>query len=89
MPATLNRGRRTCLDGTGIGESYGTNIKELCAKVADIGETDEILCLFSHAIAPDAKGIDMKTEWLREILETAKRCDVKVLSFEEFEKEVP
>lgn len=84
--ATVTRGSKR-LDGTGIGEYYGTDIGELCDKIAYIGEMDDIMCLFSHAIGPGAKSINMKTEWLHQILETAKRFDVHVLSFEEFEKE--
>lgn len=83
---TVRKGCRR-LDGTGIGEYYGTQIEELCAKIAYIGETDNAMCLFSHAITPGATGINMKTEWLRQILEIAKRYDVRVLSFQEFEKE--
>ena len=39
--------------------------------------------LTSHGIAPDAKGINMKTEWLERILATAKECGVPVIGFDE------
>lgn len=42
-----------------------------------------MLVLTSHGIAPGAKNINMKTEWLERILATAKECGVAVIGFDE------
>ena len=47
------------------------------------GERKEALLFTSHGIHPDAKHIDMKTEWLEKILAAAKEADVSVLAFDE------
>ncbi|MBO6266827.1 MAG: hypothetical protein J6M06_01200, partial [Synergistaceae bacterium] len=46
-------------------------------------ERNEVFVLTSHGIAPDAKGINMKTEWLERILATAKESGVAVIGFDE------
>lgn len=86
--ARLNRNMGGRLDASGIGEYYETNIDEVCAEIIAIATNDKVLCLYSHAIYPDATSNNMKSEWLRKICETAKMYDVRVLSFEEFEDEV-
>ena len=46
-------------------------------------ERKEAFILTSHGIAPNAKAINMKTEWLERILQTAKACDVAVVRFDD------
>lgn len=64
-----------------IGEFYNTDIDDIVACVKRAGERKEVLVLASHKIEPDAKRINMKTEWLEKILSAAKESGVKVLSF--------
>lgn len=46
-------------------------------------EESGVLVLASHGIAPNAKRINMKTEWLERILAAARENGVAVLSFDE------
>ena len=61
-----------------MGESYHTDIADILASMKRAGERGELLSIVSHSIAPDAKGISMKTEWLEEMLAAASDLGVIV-----------
>ena len=54
-----------------MGESYHTDIADILASMKRAGERGELLSIVSHGIAPDAKRINMKTEWLERMLAAA------------------
>ena len=66
-----------------VGEAYHTDIEEICACIRRAAERKEVLSITSHGISPDAKGINMKTEWLERILATAKESGLAVIGFDE------
>ncbi len=66
-----------------VGEAYHTDIDEICACIRRAAERKEVLSVTSHDIAPDAKHIHMKTEWLEKILATAAECGLAVIGFDE------
>ena len=76
-------GSRFRLDTVIAGEAYHTDIDDLLACIRRCAERKEVFVLTSHGIRPDAKGINMKTEWLERILATAKECGVAVVGFDE------
>jgi len=82
MPAQELR-TRFRLDTALVGEAYNTDIEDILKCIRRCAERNEVFVLASHGIAPDAKGIDMKTEWLERILATAKECGVPVIGFDE------
>jgi len=71
------------LDTVLVGEAYNTDIEDILKCVRRCAERNEVFVLTSHGIAPDAKNINMKTEWLERILATAKECGVAVIGFDE------
>ena len=74
---------KTVLEGIGIGESYRTDIDEIVACINRAADRNEVLVTYSHDIRPDAKTINMKTEWLERILTTAHARGMKVIGFDE------
>ena len=66
-----------------VGEAYHTDIEEICSCLRRAAERKEVLSVTSHDIAPDAKHIHMKTEWLEKILSTASECGLAVIGFNE------
>lgn len=54
-----------------MGENYHTDIEDIMRSIARAGERGEALFIVSHGIAPNAKGISMKTEWLERMLSSA------------------
>lgn len=73
------------LDCILMGESYHTDIEEILACIRRIAEKREVLTICSHNIGPDAKRINMKTEWLERILAEAKQLGVAVIGFDELQ----
>ena len=71
------------LKGIGIGESYRTDIEEILACLRRAAARDEALVAYSHDIRPDAKTINMKTEWLERILATAQELGMRIVGFDE------
>ena len=61
-----------------MGEAYHTDIEDILRAMARAGERGEALFIVSHGIAPDAKGISMKTEWLERMLSSANDLGVVV-----------
>ena len=61
-----------------MGENYHTDIEDIMRAVRRAGERAETLSIVSHGIAPGAKGISMKTEWLERMLSEAAGCGVVV-----------
>ena len=66
-----------------VGESYHTDIDEICACLKRVAERKEVICITSHGIRPDAKSINMKTAWLEKILSTAQELKLPVLGYDE------
>ena len=71
------------LDTVLVGEAYNTDIEDILKCVRRCSARNEVFVVASHGIAPNAKGINMKTEWLELILATAKEYGVAVISFNE------
>ena len=61
-----------------MGESYHTDIEDILRAMGRAGERAELLSIVSHGISPDAKGINMKTEWIERMLSSAKDLGVIV-----------
>ena len=74
---------KAVLEGIGIGEAYRTDIEEIVACVNRAADRDEVLVTYSHDIRPDAKTINMKTEWLERILATARARGMRIIGFDE------
>ncbi|MBO7167041.1 MAG: polysaccharide deacetylase family protein [Kiritimatiellae bacterium] len=66
-----------------VGEAYHTDIDEICACLRRASARKEVICITSHNIAPNAKGIHMKTEWLERILSEANSLGLRVIGFNE------
>ena len=66
-----------------MGEAYHTDIDEICACLRRVAKNREVISITSHDIGPDAKHINMKTEWLETILKLAKELDLRVIGFDE------
>ena len=82
IPAEKAKGQFR-LDTVIAGEAYHTDIEDILKCIRRAAERKEAFVLTSHGIAPGAKGISMKTEWLERILSTAKECGVRVVGFDE------
>ena len=54
-----------------MGEAYHTDIEDVLRAMERAGDRGEALFIVSHGIAPNAKGISMKTEWLERMLSSA------------------
>lgn len=74
---------RRRIDSVLVGEAYHTDIDDILACIRRAAERKEVFVVTSHDIAPDAKHIHMKTEWLEKMLATAKACGLPVLGFDE------
>lgn len=86
FPVSELKGKRV-LEGIGIGESYRTDINEILACVNRAADRNEVLVTYSHDIRPDAKTINMKTEWLEAILRTARARNMRILGFDELDND--
>ena len=75
--------KRRVLRGIILGENYHVDIEEVVACIRRAGARKEVLLFTSHGISPDAKGINMKTEWLERILAEAKAAGMEVLGFDD------
>ena len=82
LPAAA-AGAQFRLDTVIAGEAYHTDIEDILKCIRRCAERKEAFVLTSHGISPNAKGINMKTEWLERILATAKECGVRVVGFDE------
>ena len=69
--------------GVGIGEAYNTDIDDVLAALDRAAARNETIVFFSHNIAPDAKSISMKTEWLERILAHAQALGMRIAGFDE------
>ena len=75
--------KRRRLDTIIMGEAYHTDIEDILACIRRAAERKEVFVVTSHGIAPDAKDIHMKTEWLEKMLAAAKAHGLPVLGFDE------
>ena len=75
--------KRRLINTVIMGEAYHTDIKEICECLRRVAKNREVISITSHDIGPDAKGINMKTEWLETMLKLAKELDLQVLGFDE------
>jgi hypothetical protein len=76
-------GAMKVMRGKGVGEFYGTDIEKLLAEIEYASDSNSIYTLFSHSIAPDAKNIHMKAEWLEQILASCKKLGMRVVTLED------
>ena len=76
-------GSMTAMKGIGVGEYYKTDIDDLLTAIDRIAERNECLTFYSHDIRPDAKGVNMKTEWLEKILARAAEKGVEFRTLED------
>ena len=75
--------KRRLINTVIMGEAYHTDINEICECLRRVARNREVISITSHAIGPDAKDINMKTEWLETMLKLAKELDLRVLGFDE------
>ena len=85
FPVDELRGRRV-ISGAIIGEAYHTRIDEVLKCLERAAKNREVVEFTSHGISPDAKRINMKTEWLEAILAKAQELGLEVLSFDELDR---
>lgn len=64
--------------GVIMGEAYHTDIEDVLRSLVRAGERGELFTVISHGISPDAKKINMKTEWLERILSSADEFGIVV-----------
>lgn len=60
-----------CAEGFGVGEYYQTDIDDLLKGLERAAKNDETMVIYSHDIAFNAHGVDMKVQWLDKILRRA------------------
>jgi len=75
--------KRKVIYGPIIGESYHTDISDILNAVQRASQTNSLLMMTSHDICADARGINMKTEWLEMILRKAAQLNVYMANFDE------
>lgn len=73
------------LDTVIAGEAYHTDINDILACIRRAARRKEAFVLTSHGISPDAKFINMKTEWLEKILATARESGLRIVGFDELQ----
>ena len=73
------------LDTVIAGEAYHTDINDILACIRRAAKRKEAFVLTSHGISPDAKFINMKTEWLEKILATARESGLRIVGFDELQ----
>lgn len=66
-----------------LGDAYNTHIDDFCNCLKRAAETNEVLVLTSHDIAPEPNPISMRTEWLEALLQTCSQYGVTALGFDE------
>ena len=74
------------ISGAVIGEAYQTKMDEVFKCLERAAKNREVVEFTSHGISSDAKGINMKTEWLEAILAKAQELGLEVLSFDELDR---
>ena len=67
-----------CISNVILGESYHTDMADVLRAITRAGERGECLSLVSHGISPDARGVNMKLDWLEQILAHAGQAGVVV-----------
>lgn len=75
--------RTTLLSGVGIGERYVHDFPSFAAALKRCSEKNEVLCTYSHKIAPGARGGNCPLELLEQILAEAKRLGVAIVGYDE------
>ena len=78
-------GSTAWMRGVGIGESYNTDLNDILAALDRVAARNELIVFFSHNITPDAKSINMKTEWLERILAHAHALGMRIVGFDELD----
>ena len=76
---------KCCFIGTGIGTKYGSELSVLKEEMTRAAEKDSVLVYYSHDIGPaDAIGqVDMRIDWLEELLAHAENLNLRVVGFDE------
>ena len=78
--------RHRVIAGVVLGEAYHTKIGEVLKCLERAAKRREVVMFTSHGISPDAKGINLKTEWLEAILAKAQKLGLEVLSYDELDR---
>ena len=78
---------KCCFCGTGIGTRYESELAVLKKEMDHAAETDSVLVYYSHNIGPADKigRIDMRIDWLEELLAHAKEKNLRVIGFDELD----
>jgi len=71
------------MKSVGVGDYYSTDVADICRGIERIATNNEVLVLFSHGIYDNADFINMKTEWLVEILECCRSNNVSCVGMDE------
>lgn len=76
---------KCCFVGTGIGRRYKSELSVMKAELTRAAETNSVLVYYSHNIGPADKigGIDMRTDWLEELLAHAQKLNLRIVGFDE------
>ncbi len=71
--------------GFGVGEYYKTELPQLLAALEKASRENKVLVIFSHAIAPQAKSVNMPLEYLTAALEKADSLGMAILGFDDIQ----
>lgn len=77
--------KKMVLPGTGIGQYYKSDIKQLKKLLDKAARTDSLIVFFSHNIYPEAPHVHMPTEYLVELLEHASKLNMKIVGAKELD----
>ncbi len=69
--------------GFGVGEYYKTEPENLLNALEKAALENKVLVIFSHAITPQAKGVNMPLELLTAALEKADSLGMKIIGFDD------
>ena len=75
--------KKMVLGGAGIGVYYKSDINVLKKYLKQTAEANAMIVFFSHNIYPGAKGVNMPTEMLEELLKTASELNMRVIGIDE------
>ena len=81
-PVSKLQGQRL-FGGFGVGEYYGSRLDYLLGVLERIAKNNEAVTIFSHGIAPGAKGVNMPIELLEPIVIQAQRLGIIMAGLED------
>lgn len=82
-----NMPEKCCFDGTGVGTKYKSELSALKEELSRAAATDSILVYYSHDIgsADEIGKIDMRIDWLEELLAHAEKQHLRIVGFDELD----